>query len=95
MSSILYLDLPLEKMQTPPSQMMSKFFLPEWPKQHFPFLKFPDRLTDSAHFLYVVSVLLICRGHDDEVLDVAFDYTGQYIATASADGKMTTQSRVK
>lgn len=27
------------------------------------------------------------RGHDDEVLDVCFDFTGQYIATASADGK--------
>lgn len=26
------------------------------------------------------------RGHDDEVLDVAFDYTGQFIATCSADG---------
>lgn len=25
------------------------------------------------------------RGHDDEVLDVVFDTTGQYIATASAD----------
>jgi dynein assembly factor with WDR repeat domains 1 len=30
-----------------------------------------------------------CRGvligHEDEVLDVVFDYTGQFIATASAD----------
>lgn len=26
------------------------------------------------------------RGHDDEVLDVAFDYTGQMLLTASADG---------
>ena len=26
------------------------------------------------------------RGHDDEVLDVAFDFTGQYLLTASADG---------
>lgn len=25
------------------------------------------------------------RGHDDEVLDVVFDSTGQYVATASAD----------
>lgn len=25
------------------------------------------------------------RGHDDEVLDVAFDYTGQYLLSASAD----------
>jgi len=25
-------------------------------------------------------------GHDDEVLDVAFDYTGQYLLSASADG---------
>lgn len=28
----------------------------------------------------------VFRGHDDEVLDVTFDYTGQYIATCSADG---------
>lgn len=27
----------------------------------------------------------VLKGHDDEVLDVVFDYTGQYIATASAD----------
>jgi dynein assembly factor with WDR repeat domains 1 len=26
------------------------------------------------------------KGHEDEVLDVAFDYTGQYLLTASADG---------
>ena len=26
------------------------------------------------------------RGHEDEVLDVAFDFTGQYLLTASADG---------
>ena len=26
------------------------------------------------------------RGHDDEVLDVAFDFTGQMLLTASADG---------
>ena len=26
------------------------------------------------------------RGHEDEVLDVAFDMTGQYLLTASADG---------
>ena len=25
------------------------------------------------------------RGHDDEVLDVTFDYTGQYLLSASAD----------
>ena len=31
--------------------------------------------------------LIFCSGHDDEVLDVCFDFTGQYIATASADGK--------
>lgn len=37
-----------------------------------------------------ISVLGRCigtlRGHDDEVLDVAFDYTGQMLLTASADG---------
>ena len=26
------------------------------------------------------------RGHEDEVLDVAFDMTGQFLLTASADG---------
>lgn len=26
-------------------------------------------------------------GHDDEILDSCFDYTGKLIATASADGK--------
>ena len=26
------------------------------------------------------------RGHEDEVLDVTVDYTGQNVATASADG---------
>ena len=26
------------------------------------------------------------RGHEDEVLDVQFDATGQYLLTASADG---------
>lgn len=51
-----------------------------------------------SHLLFVLDVvytraLLIFfvsiprRGHDDEVLDVCFDFTGQYVATASADGK--------
>lgn len=35
-----------------------------------------------------VLCMWFCRGHDDEVLDVCFDYTGQYIATAAADGKL-------
>ena len=26
------------------------------------------------------------RGHDEDVLDIAFDYTGQRLLTASADG---------
>lgn len=26
-------------------------------------------------------------GHDDEILDSCFDYTGKLIATASADGR--------
>ena len=30
----------------------------------------------------IIGVLI---GHEDEVLDVVFDYTGQFIATASAD----------
>jgi len=28
-----------------------------------------------------------CRGHDDEILDIAFDCTGQHLATASSDGE--------
>ena len=28
-------------------------------------------------------------GHDDEVLDVSFDATGQHLVTGSADGKLT------
>lgn len=39
--------------------------------------------------LFVVCVYTPHRGHDDEVLDVCFDFTGQYVATASADGKMS------
>lgn len=30
---------------------------------------------------------VLSRAHDDEVLDVTFDYTGQHLATASTDGK--------
>lgn len=30
-----------------------------------------------------------CSGHDDEILDLAFDATGQQLATASADGTYT------
>ena len=33
-------------------------------------------------------IVVLFRGHEDEVLDVCFDFTGQYIATASADGKI-------
>lgn len=29
-------------------------------------------------------------GHDDEVLDVSFDATGQHLVTGSADGEQTT-----
>ena len=29
------------------------------------------------------------RGHDDEILDIAFDSTGQHLATASADGEFS------
>lgn len=38
-------------------------------------------------FVCLLVVSIPRRGHDDEVLDVCFDFTGQYIATASADGK--------
>ena len=35
-----------------------------------------------------MSVSSIClSAHDDEVLDVTFDYTGQHLATASTDGE--------
>ena len=30
--------------------------------------------------------IFLYSGHDDEILDVSFDYTGQYIVTGSADG---------
>ena len=33
-------------------------------------------------------VIATLRGHEDEVLDVAFDYTGMKLATASADGTL-------
>lgn len=36
-------------------------------------------------YLYIGECIATLRGHDDEVLDVVFDSTGQYIATASAD----------
>ena len=31
-------------------------------------------------------VVATLRGHEDEVLDITFDYTGLNLATASADG---------
>ena len=31
-------------------------------------------------------VIATLRAHEDEVLDVAFDYSGMKLATASADG---------
>ena len=36
-------------------------------------------------------VTAVSRGHKDEVLDVAFDSTGQQLVTASADGEYATQ----
>lgn len=33
------------------------------------------------------TVTILHRGHDDEILDIAFDSTGQHLATASADGE--------
>ena len=39
----------------------------------------------------MTSRLLCClSAHDDEVLDVTFDYTGQLLATASTDGMLFT-----
>ena len=38
---------------------------------------------------YIIYFFSVCyRGHDDEVLDVAFDYTGERIVTASSDGML-------
>ena len=34
----------------------------------------------------VSSQTVSVRAHDDEVLDVTFDYSGQHLATASTDG---------
>ena len=38
--------------------------------------------------LFCFLILFHFRGHDDEVLDVAFDYTGERIVTASSDGML-------
>ena len=40
----------------------------------------------SIDFCGVGRCIGTLRGHDDEVLDVAFDFTGQMLLTASADG---------
>ena len=40
---------------------------------------------------HVITVFLV-RSHKDEVLDVAFDSTGQQVVTASADGEGHTES---
>ena len=44
------------------------------------------RAGPSSTFNYFVLDIFLCSGHDDEVLDVSFDYTGQMIVTGSADG---------
>ena len=49
-----------------------------------------DVVGSRAPFILFVCLGVVSiprRGHDDEVLDVCFDFTGQYVATASADGK--------
>ena len=38
------------------------------------------------YFLYSGTCVGTLRGHEDEVLDVGFDFTGQWLLTASADG---------
>jgi len=40
----------------------------------------------TLQLLTSVSDVIFIRAHDDEVLDVTFDYTGQHLATASTDG---------
>ena len=42
-------------------------------------------LKIDLYYLVLGECIATLRGHDDEVLDVVFDSTGQYIATASAD----------
>ena len=56
------------------------------------------------HIFFFISVFVvnnciknqfsICRGHEDEILDVAFDYTGHHLATASADGTVRVYSSI-
>lgn len=53
-----------------------------------------ERCNRGVLFMYVQvwdaesgQCLATLIGHDDEVLDVCFNYTGQLIATASADGE--------
>lgn len=43
-------------------------------------------LVSVVGAVYLSLVVHTYRGHEDEVLDVTFDYTGQNVATASADG---------
>ena len=42
------------------------------------------RVSSLLHDL--VNDSSLSSGHDDEILDVSFDYTGQCIVTGSADG---------
>jgi len=43
-------------------------------------------LIPPGDLTYAGRCLGTLTGHDDEVLDVGFDFTGQYLLSASADG---------
>lgn len=47
------------------------------------FIMLPSSYVDD--FIFEGRCLGTLTGHEDEVLDVAFDYTGQYLLSASAD----------
>ncbi len=62
--------------------------LPQFKVRLCPHGKADAKQVDAfAHCFRIISGQNIgtLRGHDDEVLDITFDYTGQYLLTASAD----------
>lgn len=47
------------------------------------FFFFKLQLWDATNGKCVATI----TGHDDEILDSCFDYTGKFFATSSADGR--------